>query len=245
MLDVIETELTAEMRALAAALVADLERNLEMLAAQDESDPARTALASWAAYLGGLAAETFAGVVALLAAGKPRAGYMLARALIDQHVRLRYYIVQAREVAHAPAAMDAIRDWDARSGDASAIALYEPDEWSDEEQETIATTFGAARPHAEQLRAWCDYLEEHEKKENEYRWAQSAWLVESALLRGDRAFAGDAAPQLPTVFFDAVWYLLDLMDSVGLVYGWAYGAVKNRQDAIKLYLKVKPDAGKS
>jgi hypothetical protein len=31
-----------------------------------------------------------------------------------------------------------------------------------------------------------------------------------------------------------------VMDSFGMVRGWAFGAVKARQDAIRLYLATKP-----
>jgi hypothetical protein len=239
-----DPHLTPPMRRLAEGVLADLGRNLEMLAAEPAPDAAHAALARWAAHLGGLAADVFEALVVLLDAGKTRAAYVLSRALIDQHVRLRYYVVQAREAAYAAGAVDAVRDWDGPRIDDS-VSLYEPDEWSDEEQQRIGDAFGAAPPHAEQLRVWCAYLEEHEKNENAYRWARAAWLVEEALGRGDPAFAGDGAGDAPTIFFDALWYVLDLMDSVGMIYGWAYGAVKNRQDAIKLYLTVKPDAGKT
>lgn len=242
-------EMTPATVALARALVADFERNLAFLC--DETAAAAGAPGAqfrWSLALGTLALDAFESVVALLEAGKTRAAYMLLRPLVEYHVRLRRY---AKDAALAQA------DWEARADLGAVANLFEPDEWDDDAQAAIdAALLERESAHAGAFRAACEQLEELEKKENEYRWARSAWLVEGAFQRGERAVADDlvtiaedGVPQIHrasraasarTIFFEAVWYLLDVMDSFGLVRGWVYGAVKARQDAVKLYLAGKP-----
>jgi len=250
------TELTPQLLELADAVAADTWRNIELLLEDEVSDDATRALVRWSAALGVLALDVFEALVVLLRERKHRPAFMLARTLIDAHVRLRYYIIQAREVGRVPAEMEAVRDWDAADRDlVEALDLYEPDEWADEEQQRIIEAFGGDEPSRRPaFLAMCDYLEQKEEKENEYRWARAAWLAEGALIRGDRAVAGDlvdAGPPLAVhraspkatarpILFEAIWYVLDVMDSIGMVRGWAFGAVKARQDAIRLYLATKP-----
>src|SRR5581483_12160295 len=101
----------------------------EMLLEDDVSDDATRALTRWAAALSVLALDVYESLVVLLREGKHRAAFMLARTLIDAHVRLRYYVVQARAVGMAPGKMDAVRDWAADRDLTGALRLYEPDEW--------------------------------------------------------------------------------------------------------------------
>jgi hypothetical protein len=248
-------ELTPALRELGDALVADAWRNVELLLEDDIADDTQRALVRWSAYLGVLALDVFDAIVVLLREQKLRAAYMLARSLIDYHVRLRYYIVQSR--AAGGGEIHALRDWTASErGLAGEIDPYEPDEWADDAQERIVTVLGAEEtPRKRAFLEMCEYLEKQEDKENEYRWARAAWLMEGALVRGDRALAGDVVGDgidvsvhrsSPTatarsIFFESVWYVLDIMDSFGMVRGWAFGAVKARQDAIKLYLATKPE----
>jgi hypothetical protein len=250
------TDLSPEMFALADSIAADTWRNIEMLLEEGDADEATRALVRWSAALGTLALEVFESLVVLLRERKFRAAFMLARPLIDAHVRLRYYIVQAHDVQKVPAKMDAVRDWDGDDRDlVGSLALYEPDEWADEEQQRIIDAFGGEEPsRRREFLSMCDFLEKTEEKENEYRWARAAWLAEGALLRGERAVLGDlieAGPPLAVhraspkatgraILFESIWYVLDLMDSFGMVRGWAFGAVKARQDAIRLYLATKP-----
>jgi hypothetical protein len=251
----VSAELTPQLLELADAVAADTWRNIEMLLEDEVQDEATRALTRWAAALGVLALDVYESLVVLLREGKHRAAFMLARTLIDAHVRLRYYVVQARAVEMKPDEMDAVRDWAAERDLTGALRLYEPDEWADEEQQRIIELFGGDEPARRRaFLEMCDYLEKTEEKENEYRWARAAWLAEGALVRGDRAVAGDlidAGPPLavhrssPTatgraLLFEATWYLLDVMDSIGMVRGWAFGAVKARQDAVRLYLATKP-----
>ena len=251
------TELTPQLLDLADSIAADTWRNIEMLLEDEETDEATRALVRWSAALGTLALEVFESLVLLLRERKYRAAFMLARPLIDAHVRLRYYIVQARDVGRVPAKMEALRDWENDDRDlVGALDLYEPDEWADEEQQRIIDGFGGegAAPRRAAFLSMCDFLEKTEEKENEYRWARAAWLAEGVLLRGERAIVGDlvdAGPPLVVhraspkatgraILFEAIWYVLDMMDSFGMVRGWAFGAVKARQDAIRLYLATKP-----
>jgi hypothetical protein len=250
-------ELTPPLRELGEALVADAWRNVELLLEDEVTDESQRVLVRWSAYLGVLALDVFDAIVVLLREDKLRAAYMMARTLIDLHVRLRYYIVQSRTVGGATADMHAARDWSVTGRDLTGeIDPYEPDEWDDAAQQRIVDVLGADEmPRKRAFLEMCEFLEHQEEKENEYRWARAAWLMEGALVRGDRALAGDVVGTgakvtvhrtSPTatarsIFFEAVWYVLDIMDSFGMVRGWAFGAVKARQDAIRLYLATKPE----
>lgn len=254
--ETLATDLSPDLLALADSIASDSWRNIEMLLEEEETDEATRSLVRWSAALGTLALEVFESLVVLLRERKYRAAFMLARPLIDAHVRLRYYIIQARDVDKVPAKMDAVRDWNDDDGDlAGTLALYEPDEWADEEQQRIIDAFGNEEPSRRRaFLSMCDFLEKTEEKENEYRWARAAWLAEGALVRGERAVMGDlidpgpplavhrASPKATgrAILFEAIWYVLDMMDSFGMVRGWAFGAVKARQDAIRLYLATKP-----
>jgi hypothetical protein len=250
-------ELDPKLAQSAGNLSSDTWRNIELLLEDEAGDPAQASLVRWAAYVSTLALEVFDAIVVLLNAGKTRAAFILARSLIDYHVRLRYYVVQAREVEHVPEKMAAVRDWSSTELE-STLPLYEPDEWPDEGMQRIFDTLGAdSPPRKRAFIDMCAYLEEHEKKENEYRWAQAAWLVEGTLARGERAVAADVLNgasavhrESPTatsrsVLFEAMWYVLDIVDTIGMIRGWAFGAVKARQDAIKLYLATKPEESSS
>ena len=247
--------LTPQLVELADAVAVDTWRNIELLLEDEVKDDATRALTRWSAALTVLALDVYESLVVLLREGRHRAAFVLARTLIDAHVRLRYYIVQARAVGMAPAQMHAVRDWDADRDLVGAMRLYEPDEWADEEQQRIIDAFAAEEPSRRRaFLEMCDYLERTEEKENEYRWARAACLAEGALGRGDRAVAGDLVDPGPplavhresptatarALLFESTWYLLDVMDSIGMVRGWAFGAVKARQDAIRLYLSTKP-----
>ncbi len=254
--EALATELTPQLFELADSVASDTWRNIEMLLEDEVDDEATRALVRWSAALGTFALEVFESLVVLLRERKYRAAFMLARPLIDAHVQLRYYIIQARDVAKVPAQMEAVHDWNANERDlVGTLAFYEPDEWADEEQQKIIDTFGGEEsPRRRTILTMCDFLEKHEEKENEYRWARAAWLAEGALVRADRAVAGDlvdvgpplavhrASPKATgrAILFEAIWYVLDMMDSFGMVRGWAFGAVKARQDAIRLYLATKP-----
>lgn len=247
------SELDPQLAESANNLGADTWRNIELLLEDEPGDEAQQSLVRWSAYLSTLALEVFEAIVVLLGAGKTRAAFMLARTLIDYHVRLRYYVVQARDVERDPEKMAAVRDWNAAELEPE-LPLYEPDEWPDESMQRIFDTLGVeGTPRKRAFLEMCAFLEEKENKENEYRWAQAAWLVEGTLLHGDRSVAADvlAGPDRvhrasPTatprsLLFEAMWYVLDMVDTIGMIRGWAFGAVKARQDAIKLYLATKPE----
>jgi len=61
-------------------------------------DDFETYLVAWAIVLGVLAVDSFRAILTLLRDNQVRASYMLSRTLIDYHVRLRYYVKDARPI---------------------------------------------------------------------------------------------------------------------------------------------------
>jgi len=80
-------------------------------------------LSSWVASLGVLSHDTLVSLIDLLRLPRVRAAYMLQRPLMDYHLRLRYYVIQARpareqwiannrrSVKNYLAKCDAYKDW--------------------------------------------------------------------------------------------------------------------------------------
>lgn len=71
---------------------------IEHLIAGDAKDEFEEYLVIWAVNLGVLALDVFEAVVLLLKANKERSAYIVSRALLDYHIRLRYYVIEAEAV---------------------------------------------------------------------------------------------------------------------------------------------------
>lgn len=71
---------------------------IEHVISGDAKDEFGEYLVVWAVNLGVLALDVFESVVLLLKANKGRSAYMVSRALLDYHIRLRYYVVEGLKV---------------------------------------------------------------------------------------------------------------------------------------------------
>jgi hypothetical protein len=72
-------------------------RAIEHVISSPPSDDFDDYLSSWAVSLGVLAHDVLRSLIALLKLRHVRTPYMLGRPLLDYHLRLRYYIIQAKE----------------------------------------------------------------------------------------------------------------------------------------------------
>jgi hypothetical protein len=261
-------DMTPDLMAFADGLVADFAQNLEYLAAEaPPAGSPEHARFGWSLALGTLALDTFESLVTLLAAGKTRAAYMLVRPLIATRVRLRAYVKDgeraladwnARELSLAGVtSLFEPDEWD-DEGHASIEAAFAHREVENAADFAADCAFLSEVEKREGELRWARAAvlpEDVDASAVEYGWARAAWLVSGAFARGDRAIVSDLvsldaaghvsytrnSTQADTraIFFESVWYLLDVMDSFGMVRSWVYGAVKQRQDAIELYLAGK------
>jgi hypothetical protein len=113
------------------------------LSKQFPGDEVAECLMRWGIVLAILAADVLDGVTSLLAAGNRRTANMIARALADYDVRLRYYYVQAigprRAIARQPERqafivkeIRALRDWNnSNTKHALIISKYDPLTWTE------------------------------------------------------------------------------------------------------------------
>ena len=211
--------------AFADGVLADVRTNLALLA---EEAPAGDERWGDAVQLGRLAAETFEAIVTLLRADQVRPAYVLIRTLIELRVRLSHR-VRLGEGDGTPFVLP------------PGAGAYEPDEWDDDARTAIEEALEPREAaHAAAFTAMCAALERAEANDHDYRWARSTRLITSALGRGEPALlaAGPAPARL--LVFEALWYVLDVMDAFALVRGWAYGAVSSRNETTRRYLALKP-----
>jgi hypothetical protein len=94
-------EITPEHWAFVEQTIPDFKFNLDLLAKRTNKDDIERHLSAWAIVLGVLALETFEAILLLIRDEKLRAAFMLSRALTEYHVRLRFYILQAKPIAES------------------------------------------------------------------------------------------------------------------------------------------------
>lgn len=191
--------------------------DLQLFQGESPSSELDGYLYDWSIVLGVLALDAFESIATLLDDSKVRAAYMLTRAVAEYDVRLRYYVVQSKELRDAHRAkpqvdidylkgqMRAARDWEnAPVKLANRLSLYDASILSSEARVEIEQVLRSGQnitvtPFIEML----DFLLEHESKilgvlpmfredlAFRYRNMRPEWYLTSALLHGDQVIITD------------------------------------------------------
>jgi hypothetical protein len=178
----------------------------------------RSIIRGWAIVLGVLALDVFQSIVLLLDNEKRRGASMLARALVDYDVRLRYYIVQALpaiegfrknstiDVKHILDQMHAVEDWN--NADASlllgVVNGYDDEFISEKAKKGLEDLISRNENRlGRDFSSMHRFLLENEKRIRgvmphaagslllEYRNMKPNWHMQSAFLHGDQAILTD------------------------------------------------------
>jgi hypothetical protein len=208
--------------------------DLELLAERKNKDDIERHLAAWAIVLGVFALETFEAILLLLRAGKLRAAFMLCRALTEYHVRLRYYIIQAKPIAesnsreaipykHLLLQVHAIRDYkNADAKIAKVLHEYRLAYVSEAERIEILRQIEKNETlHEQHFREMCEVVASEDAAVWEIGYAQ--FKLQSAFMHGDQMAITDVmgvedrtppvahlrSPAISplTVLAEATWFL--------------------------------------
>lgn len=255
-------EIASAQWAFVEQLPKDFSVNIEILARRTNADETERHLVAWAIVLGVLALETFEAIVVLIRADKLRAAFMLGRALMEYHVRLRYYILQAKPVierhkikpyseARLCKKIHAIRDYkNADAKVANVLHKHRLGYLSDSERAEILKQVAKSETlYEQQFKLMGDVVAKDDPDVWEVGYGE--FKMQSAFLHGDQAVISDVfgdenatervvhlkSPAITALLLLAenAWFFTRMMSSFGLVHGWAYGAVYARQKGKELF----------
>jgi hypothetical protein len=255
-------EITPEQWALVEQMIPDFKINLELLAERKNENEIERYLAAWAIVLGVLALEVFEAILILLRADKLRAAFMLCRALAEYHVRLRFYILQAKPIAesnrrkpipeeHLHQQIQAIRDYkNADAKIANLLHQHRLEYVSEVERIEILRQIEKSETlHEQHFREMCEAVAKEDAAVWEIGYAE--FKLQSAFMQRDQMAITDVmgvddgtspvvhlkspAVSSLTLLAEATWFLTRIMDSFGRVHGWAYGAVDAHRRGTRLF----------
>lgn len=207
---------------------------------------------AWCVALGVLAVDTFASMVALFKSDKVRSAWMMTRILIDCHVRLRYYIVQAQSVKQQFEKTNrkhpknylrkchAYVDWNNALSKQYKIMQQRPLDLRDmppKEREVLEKAL--SREHEAYQRNIKHMVEVVAEDEEESDWFYTSHLLMSGYMHGDQIvlndLVGTSGNKISRIHWEtvnltavhalaeAVLHMLGILESFKLVNGWAYG----------------------
>jgi hypothetical protein len=189
-----------------------LTANIEKLHRMTPVDEVQEYLRDWSIVLGVLSRDVLDSTSMLLNAGRLRGANMVSRPFADYAIVLRYYVVQAMEVAQeSPGApvdgkqIHAVADWnnaDLRMG--RLLSIYDPSTWPPEVRAKLEETL-ASRERAPERKfsQMVEYLAQNEVRvrhlidryiwDAEYRYnnIRANWRMQSAFLHGDQIIITD------------------------------------------------------
>jgi hypothetical protein len=255
--------ITPEMLRFADEFSRDFWNNVELLMKDGPSNELEVYLRGWCVVLATLALDDFNSMVVLLKSNCLRAAFMLGRPIIDYHVRLRYYILQAQpsiakfgagksSLKNLKKKMHAARDWENSEKKLQVeLNTYKYDVLPDDVKAQIqAELEKSSETHSQNFRYMIGIVYP-DKKSVDFRHTYSSWLMQSMFLHGDQAVISDVIREndanvkevfvqspavIPrTVLGEAALHMLHILDSFAMVRGWSYGLVHNRVWAIKLF----------
>ena len=189
-----------------------LTENIKKLHRMKPLDEVMGYLRDWSIVLGVLSRDVLDSTCMLLKARQLRGANMVSRPLADYAIVLRYYVVQAMEVAQkspgAPVDMKQIHaaaDWntaDLRMG--RLLSMYDPSTWPSEVRKKLEATLASKDKAAERRFAqMVEYLAQNEVRvrrligkyiwDAEYRYSNilANWRMQSAFLHGDQIIITD------------------------------------------------------
>jgi hypothetical protein len=148
---------------------------------------------------------------------------------------------------------------------ASILTRYAPEDWPDENRDALLMSQAEqARTYQQRFSDMRAFLFKNEADvrellpwlredvEKRCKNAEVVWLVQSAFIHGDQAASTDVVAtkegknsfdvhrsqsydSRKVIFFTAANHVLDIMDSFGLIRGWALSVVKLRDDLAMLW----------